>query len=122
MKLKLATIVNCTKTLVTIFFVLETKDKKEIKRTLKVPKKAKEPIDELFDDFWHSIWVGKTCYDVNLWHEDRGRLKASLYKTNKVEGSEFLETDTSSFTSCVLKSIPLEEYKIDRKGVIKKQF
>jgi len=121
-KLKLATIVDCTKTLVTIIFVLQEKGKKEVSRTIKVPKKEKEGITDLFEDFWHSVWVGKTCYDINLWHEDRGRLKASLYKTYKVEGQETLSTETSSWSSCVLKSIPWEEYKIDRQGAIKKQF
>jgi hypothetical protein len=105
---------------VTVILVLQEKGKKEISRTIKVKTKKKETITDLFEDFWHSVWIGKTCYDINLWHEDRGLLKATLYKTNKVEGSKCLETDTSSYSSCRLRCIPWNEYKVDRNGIVKK--
>lgn len=122
-KLKQATLVDCTNTSVTVVLLIQKKDKSiiEIEHTEK--KKTKEPIDHLFCDYWHSIKVDDDVYDMNIWDaEDNGLIKVALYATKMDEDNKFLETITDKWTSTKLKMIPRAEYNICKEGLIKKQF
>jgi len=106
LKLKNATIVNADTNTLTV--ILSIEKIKTIERVISVDKSEKE-------DFWTSISVGGKVFDVNFWLDDlKNVYMATLYATKN--NGKFLETVTNYYySSCFVKAIPLNEYRLMNK-------
>lgn len=113
-QLKKATLVKCADKKATVILVIQGKSKKNITRIVEVEKIKGDSAINFLHDYWNSIVIGKTLLDVNLWHEDKGLFKATLYPTK--QNGEFVETITNVFSGCKLKTLPLSEYKLINKN------
>lgn len=112
--LKSATLVLATKKSATIILAVKTADGKLIERRVKWDKSS---------DFWTAIKIGKVVLDVNVYDlEGNGKIKCAIYPTKlkpvirpTKQIEEFLETDTSVWSSKVVKTIPFAEYEAMKK-------
>lgn len=104
-ELKSATLVLATKKSATIILSVLNEKKVLSERRVKWDKSS---------DFWTSIKIGKTVLDVNVYEpESDGQIKCAIYPTR--QAGEFLETDTSVWSSQVVKTIPFAEYEAMKK-------
>jgi hypothetical protein len=106
-KLKQATLVTYDPTEAVVMLLIQKKDKTIEEYKLVVEKKPKVVVDELFDDYWNSVEVDGKVFDINLWHKEKGELRATIYPTK--QNGEHTETVTDKFNGCRLRSIPLSE-------------